>query len=78
MNGRRLPLRWPGMLRAPPQPEHQNVSGFLDAAVYVETAQLHLSEHDKARDLVALSFCRFLAFSNLGVLVVRKDVEYVP
>ncbi len=56
MNGRRLPLDWPGRLWASPRTEHQDVYTLLDAAAYVTTAQLDLSDPLAAPNFVALSF----------------------
>jgi len=77
MNGRRLPLDWPGRLRASPQTDHQNVYTLLDAAAYVTTAQLDLSDHLAAPDFVALSFHKIFGFPDLGALIVRKDAGHV-
>lgn len=77
MNGRRLPLDWPGRLRASPRTEHQDVYTLLDAAAYVTTAQLDLSDHLAAPDFVALSFHKIFGFPDLGALIVRKDAGHV-
>jgi len=77
MNGRRLPLYWPGRLGASPRTEHQDVYTLLDAAAYVTTAQLDLNDHLAAPDFVALSFHKIFGFPDLGALVVRKDAGYV-
>ena len=77
MNGRRLPLDWPRRLRASPRSEHQNVYSLLDAAAYVTTAQLDLSDHQGAPDFVALSFHKIFGFPDLGALIVRRDVGHV-
>ena len=77
MNGRRLPLHWPGRLRRSRHPGHQNIYSLLDAAAYVATAQLDLSDVDTAPDLTALSFYKIFGFPNLGALIVRKAVGHV-
>ena len=77
MNGRRLPLDWPGRLRRSSHPEHRNVYSLLDAAAYVTTAQLDLSDHAEAPDFVAVSFHKIFGFPDLGALIVRKDAGHV-
>lgn len=77
MNGRRLPLDWPGRLRASSRKDHQDVYTLLDAAAYVTTAQLDLSDHSAAPDFVALSFHKIFGFPDLGALIVRKDAGHV-
>jgi molybdenum cofactor sulfurtransferase len=61
MNGRRLPLTWSGQLRASPYSQHQNVYSLLDAAAFVSTAQLDLTDWQSAPDFTALSFYKSLA-----------------
>lgn len=77
MNGRRLPLDWSGRLRRSSRPEHRNVYSLLDAAAYVTTAQLDLSDHLEAPDFVALSLHKIFGFPDLGVLILRKDAGHV-
>ncbi|KAI4258636.1 MAG: hypothetical protein L6R42_004985 [Xanthoria sp. 1 TBL-2021] len=50
---------------------------LLDAAAYVATAQLDLSDHENAPDFTALSFYKIFGFPDLGALIVRKDVGHV-
>lgn len=77
MNGRRLPLRWPGQIRASQLARHQYVFSLLDAAAFVSTAQLDLSNWDSAPDFVALSFYKIFGFPDLGALLVRKGAGHV-
>lgn len=77
MNGRRLPLTWPGQLRSSPHPQHQNVYSLLDAASLVSTAQLDLSDWHNAPDFTALSFYKIFGFPDLGALLVRKSAGHV-
>jgi molybdenum cofactor sulfurtransferase len=76
MNGHRLPLRWTGEIRekvyqrdAQTRP---SIYTLLDAAAYVTTAQLDLSDEKTAPDFTALSFYKIFGFPNLGALIVRK------
>ena len=77
MNGRRLPLDWPGRLRNSQRSEHRSIYSLLDAAAYVATAPLDLSDEDKAPDFVALSFYKIFGFPDLGALIVRRDAGHI-
>ena len=77
MNGRRLPLNWPGRLRHSPRFAHRNLFSLLDAAAYATTAQLDLSDHREAPDFVALSFHKIFGFPDLGALIVRKEAGHI-
>jgi molybdenum cofactor sulfurtransferase len=77
MNGHRLPMRWSGQVRqrsgkrdASPK---TRIYTLLDAAAYVMTAQLDLSDEKAAPDFTALSFYKIFGFPNLGALIVRKE-----
>lgn len=76
MNGRRLPLGWSGSIRSSNTPSSQ-VFTLLDAAAYVTTAQLDLSDPDNAPDFTALSFYKIFGFPDLGALIVRKASGHV-
>ena len=77
MNGRRLPLSWPGQIRASSLARHRRVYSLLDAAAFVSTAQLDLSDWQNAPDFTALSFYKIFGFPNLGALLVRKEAAPV-
>ncbi|KAL8918768.1 MAG: hypothetical protein Q9208_007165 [Pyrenodesmia sp. 3 TL-2023] len=74
MNGRRLPLDWPARLR---KSRARKVYSLLDAAAYVASAQLDLSDYATAPDFTALSFYKIFGFPDLGALIVRKDAGHV-
>lgn len=76
MNGRRLPLSWSGSIRHSNTPSSQ-VFTLLDAAAYVATAQLDLSDPANAPDFTALSFYKIFGFPDLGALIVRKASGHV-
>ena len=76
MNGRRLPLSWSGSIRSTNTPSSQ-VFTLLDAAAYVTTAQLDLSDPDSSPDFTALSFYKVFGYPDLGALVVRKASGHV-
>ncbi|KAL8870574.1 MAG: hypothetical protein Q9174_003414 [Haloplaca sp. 1 TL-2023] len=77
MNGRRLPLTWPGRLRRSAAKDGQGMYSLLDAAAFVSTAQLDLSDHANAPDFTALSFYKIFGFPDLGALIVRKDAGHI-
>jgi molybdenum cofactor sulfurtransferase len=77
MNGHRLPLNWAGRLRSSSYPMHENTYTMLDAAAYVSTAQLDLSDSDMAPDFTALSFYKIFGFPDLGALIVRKKAGHI-
>ena len=76
MNGRRLPLHWPGRWRATNSASRE-VYTLLDAAAFVSTGQLDLSDEQNAPDFVALSFYKIFGFPDLGALIVRKKSGHV-
>lgn len=77
MNGRRLPLSWPGRIRSSSNPGIGRVYSLLDAAALVATAPLDLSDHNAAPDFTALSFYKIFGLPDLGALIVRKDVGHI-
>ena len=76
MNGRRLPLDWPAQLRSTSAQGH-GVYSLLDAAAFVATSSLDLSNPDTAPDFTALSFYKIFGFPDLGALIVRKAAGHV-
>ena len=76
MNGRRLPLHWPGRVRAFNSASRE-VYTLLDAAAFVATGQLDLSDEKNAPDFVALSFYKIFGFPDLGAVIVRKKSGHV-
>jgi molybdenum cofactor sulfurtransferase len=75
MNGRRLPLSWPGRLRS--SPGHENTYTLLDVAALVSTTALDLSDPTRAPDFLSLSFYKIFGFPDLGALIVRKSAIHV-
>jgi molybdenum cofactor sulfurtransferase len=69
MNGHRTPLRWAGDVR---RRSGQKIYTLLDAAAYVTTAQLDLSDETQAPDFTALSLYKIFGFPDMGALIVRK------
>ncbi|KAL8994051.1 MAG: hypothetical protein Q9169_005877 [Polycauliona sp. 2 TL-2023] len=73
LNGRRLPLSWPGRLRSSCRSSKRNVYSLLDAAALLSTSPLDLSNAFEAPDYTVLSFYKIFGFPDLGALVVRKE-----
>ena len=68
MDGQRLPLDWAAKVR------HQDQTfTLLDAAAYVSTSPLDLSDSDVAPDFTVLSFYKIFGFPDLGGLIVRRQ-----
>lgn len=72
MDGRRLPLSWPGQLRGV-STGYKTIFTLLDAAALVSTSKLDLSDADLAPDFTVLSFNKIFGFPDLGALIVRRD-----
>ena len=77
MNGRRLPLSWPGRIRSSGVTKHHRVYTLLDAAALVSTSPLDLGDASKAPDFTVLSFYKIFGFPDLGALIVRKEAGQV-
>lgn len=71
-NGRRLPLSWTGRVRSS-SPDNKKIYTLLDAAAFVSTSPLDLSNVLLAPDFTVLSFYKIFGFPDLGALIVRKD-----
>lgn len=74
MTGRRLPLRWPGILRKSTHLAHRDTYSLLDAAALATSCPLNkiFSEPDSAPDFTSLSFYKIFGYPDLGALIVRK------
>ena len=72
MNGRRLPMEWPGRLRQASQLGRQNIY-----SPYVSTAQLDLSDPRAAPDFISLSFYKIFGFPDIGGLIVTKEAGHI-
>ncbi|KAH8724829.1 pyridoxal phosphate-dependent transferase [Phaeosphaeriaceae sp. PMI808] len=75
MNGQRLPLDWANRLRK--SEKSNDVYTLLDAAAFVSTGFLDLSNHVAAPDFTALSFYKIFGFPDLGALIVRKASSHI-
>ncbi|KAF3903695.1 hypothetical protein AA313_de0208485 [Arthrobotrys entomopaga] len=69
MNGRRSPLEWCGQIRR----NKTKTYTLLDAAAFLTTGNLDLSNHDDAPDFVSMSFYKIFGFPDLGGLIIRKS-----
>lgn len=77
MNGRRLPLDWCYRPRSTENRSKQPVYILLDAASFVTTSPLDLSDGDVAPDFIVLSLYKMFGFPDLGALIVRKASAHV-
>ncbi|KAL1984335.1 hypothetical protein VTN96DRAFT_9293 [Rasamsonia emersonii] len=73
LNGRRLQNDWPLRVRQLVKETGQKIFTLLDAAAFVSTAQLDLSDVETAPDFTALSFYKIFGLPDLGALIVRKE-----
>ncbi|KAI9671531.1 MAG: hypothetical protein M1817_003583 [Caeruleum heppii] len=73
LNGRRLPLHWPGQVRRSQRGADENVYTMLDASALLSTTSLDLSDVQTAPDFTVFSFYKIFGFPDLGALVVRRD-----
>ncbi|KAL8637671.1 MAG: hypothetical protein Q9228_005079, partial [Teloschistes exilis] len=76
LNGRRLPLSWPGRLRSSQYQPNDKIYSLLDAAAFVSTSPLDFSNASQAPDFTVLSFYKMFGFPDLGALIVRKDSSW--
>lgn len=75
MDGRRYPLSWSKNIRARQPSGSPPVYTLLDAASYVSTSQLDLSDVDKAPDFTVMSLYKIFGYPDLGALIVRRQSE---
>ncbi|KAF7591179.1 hypothetical protein BBP40_001894 [Aspergillus hancockii] len=76
MNGHRSPIEWCKRIRDGSS-KTGNVYTLLDAASYVSTAPLDLSDVSVAPDFTTLSFYKIFGFPDLGALIVRKSAARI-
>lgn len=78
LNGRRLPLQWCERLRHGCGVDRSCTAfSLLDAAAYVSTSPLDLSDVKSAPDFVALSLYKIFGFPDLGALIVRRESAFI-
>ncbi|KAI1171206.1 molybdenum cofactor sulfurase [Nemania sp. FL0916] len=77
MDGRRYPLGWSQQLRKASIDTGRALYTLLDAAAFVATSPLNLSNADAAPDFTVLSFYKIFGFPDLGGLIVRRDTASV-
>jgi molybdenum cofactor sulfurtransferase len=75
MNGRRLPLAWPALLRC--TKKKPATYTLLDIAALASTGTVDLSNHTTAPDFLVLSFYKIFGFPDLGALIIRKEASHV-
>lgn len=77
MTGYRPPLEWSSQIREKTRSHKSRTYTLLDAASYLTTGNLDLSNANTSPDFVALSFYKIFGFPDLGALIVRKDSSEV-
>ncbi|KAK5048177.1 hypothetical protein LTR84_005847 [Exophiala bonariae] len=77
MTGYRPPLTWGSRVRRACGPNSARFYTLLDAASYLTTGNLNLSDPSTAPDFVALSFYKIFGFPDLGALIVRREAAPV-
>lgn len=77
MNGRRLPLDWSARIKRTSSGLEARLFTMLDAAAFVSTSPLDLSEEESAPDFTVMSLYKIFGFPDLGALIVRKDAGWV-
>ena len=77
MNGRRLPLDWPAKLRSFSHSKTKCLYSLLDAAAFLSTSPLDLSNSAESPDFIVLSFNKIFGFPDLGALIVRRESGHV-
>ncbi|KAL4946632.1 hypothetical protein BDV06DRAFT_181993 [Aspergillus oleicola] len=76
MSGRRLSMRWCEQIRSRCS-STRNAYTLYDAASFVSTSPLDLSNAAAAPDFTVLSFYKIFGFPDLGALIIRKDARHV-
>ncbi|KAJ8132563.1 hypothetical protein O1611_g1068 [Lasiodiplodia mahajangana] len=77
MDGQRYPLEWCQQLRSASLNTDCQVYTLLDAAAYVATSPLDLSDAETAPDFIVLSFYKIFGFPDLGGLIVKRNTTPV-
>ncbi|KAF9908582.1 hypothetical protein EC991_009727 [Linnemannia zychae] len=73
--GRRFPLSWPRQIKSRLDTPTQKNLVLLDAASYVMTAELDLSDHASSPDFVVVSFYKMFGFpTGLGAVIVKTEL----
>ncbi|KAI2619555.1 PLP-dependent transferase [Hypomontagnella submonticulosa] len=73
MDGSRFPLTWSDGLRKTVSESGRQLFTILDAAAFVPTSPLDLSNSETAPDFTVLSFYKMFGFPDLGGLIVRRQ-----
>ena len=76
MDGRKLPMEWCARIRSL-ETTVANTYTLLDAAAFVSTSQLDLSDASATADFIVLSFYKIFGYPDLGALIVRKASGHV-
>ncbi|OTB07639.1 hypothetical protein M426DRAFT_317943 [Hypoxylon sp. CI-4A] len=77
MDGTRFPLNWSDWLRESQSTSNRQIYTLLDAAAYVTSSPMDLSNAETAPDFTVLSFYKMFGFPDLGGLIVRRQAAPV-
>ncbi|KAI1098597.1 PLP-dependent transferase [Jackrogersella minutella] len=77
MDGSRLPLDWSHRFRKSESMLDRTRFTLLDAAAFVATSPLDLSNSETAPDFTVLSFYKMFGFPDLGGLIVRRQAASI-
>ncbi|OTB11603.1 hypothetical protein K445DRAFT_321982 [Daldinia sp. EC12] len=77
MDGRRLPLDWSHGIRKCQSASNRPIFTLLDAAAFVSTSSLDLSNSETAPDFIVLSYYKIFGFPDLGGLIVRRQAASI-
>ncbi|KAK6387416.1 hypothetical protein LTS17_000684 [Exophiala oligosperma] len=75
MTGYRPPLEWPQRIRSPHSGSDQLNFVLLDAASYLTTGRLDLTDSEQAPDFITMSFYKIFGYPDLGALIVKKSAR---
>ncbi|KAI2618429.1 PLP-dependent transferase [Hypoxylon sp. NC1633] len=77
MDGSRFPMHWSDKLRRSNPASDRQVFTLLDAAAFVSTSPLDLSESELAPDFTVFSFYKIFGFPDLGGFIVRRQAASI-
>ncbi len=77
MTGYRPPYHWCRQVRGGDKNSQQSTFVLLDAASYLTSGRLDLSNADHAPDFVAMSFYKIFGYPDLGALLVKRTARSV-
>ncbi|KAF9206670.1 hypothetical protein BGZ49_002031 [Haplosporangium sp. Z 27] len=74
-SGRRFPLSWTSQIKNQLDTQTTKNLVLLDAASYVMTSELDLSDYDSSPDFIVVSFYKMFGFpTGLGAVIVKSEL----